>query len=366
MNPYVKSMAVVFLILFITLSAAGCGFKDIDKRLFVVSVGIDPAKKSPKKFLVHLKFAIPNEEGVSNESFIISQEGDTIAEAVRIIKSKVDKEIDFSHSKLIIYNEELLKPEIEPNLYYWFVRRRDYQETSWVAIGKPSALDVLKVKPKSERLPSNSLFLALGRDGTETAYIFSEYLFDLKKRFKEKGLDPLLPIIEAKKDIFEINKVGLFNKKSLRLSLPPHETMILDMFLNKESKTALKILNGDKVFVIDTQAVKIKYKIITKNQERPYVKVNVNINGRIEEALFSLNNNEIHKYQQIANKYTEKQFQKVLEKLQKANVDPIGFGLNYRGKHFEKNDWETWQKLYPKIEFKVNANINIKDTGLVE
>ncbi|MEH7178403.1 Ger(x)C family spore germination C-terminal domain-containing protein [Neobacillus vireti] len=42
------------------------------------------------------------------------------------------------------------------------------------------------------------------------------------------------------------------------------------------------------------------------------------------------------------------------------------FGLHYRARHFEKNDWETWKKVYPPIPFKVNVDVQIEDTGLVE
>lgn len=345
---------------------SGCGFKDIDKRLFVVSIGIDPAKNSEKKFLISLKFAVPVVEEKSNESFIVSEEADSISEAVRIIKTKVDKEIDFSHAKVIIYNQDVLKPTMEPNLYYWFVRRRDIQEVSWVAVGKPSAIDILKVTPKTERLPSNSLFLALGKDGSESAYIISEFLFDFKKRFSEKGLDPYIPIIEAKKDLFEINKVGLLDKKQLKITLKPEETKILNFFLKDESKSALKIENEGKTFIIDTAKVKTKYKIITKNQKEPYIKVDVFINGRLEEALFNINNNDLSKYEKIASPEINKAFEKTLVKMQKANVDPIGFGLLYRSRHFEKDDWETWRRIYPTIKFKVNTKVQIEDTGLVE
>lgn len=366
MNQNVKMIRGFLIIFMIASFLTGCGFKDIDKRLFVVSVGVDPAKNSSKKFLISLKFAVPIVEKVSNEFFIISQEGDTIAEAVRIIKSKVDKEIDFSHAKLVVYNEELLKTKLNPNLYYWFIRRRDFQETSWVAIGKPSALEVLKVKPKSERLPSNALFLSLGRDGTETSYVIPEFLFDFKKRFNEKGLDPLIPIIIAKKDIFEINTVALLDKKRLKLNLQPIETMILNFFLTENPKTALKVENGDQSFVIDTQAVKAKYKLITENQKQPYIKVDFSIDGRIEEALFSVNNKDLDKYEKTANEYVKMQVNAILVKMQKADIDPIGFGLHYRGRHIERNDWETWQRLYPKIKFKVNVDVKISDTGLVE
>lgn len=109
MNHYLKLQGVLFILILLTPSLSGCGFKDIDKRIFVVSVGVDPAKNSDKKFLISLKLAVPNVQEVSNEFVIISEEGDTIAEAVRIMKAEVDKELDFSHAKLIVYNEKILK-----------------------------------------------------------------------------------------------------------------------------------------------------------------------------------------------------------------------------------------------------------------
>lgn len=366
MSHYRKFQGVLFVLILLPLTLIGCGFKDIDKRIFVVSVGVDPAKNSDKKFLISLKLAIPNVQEVSNEFLVISEEGDTIAEAVRILKAKVDKELDFSHAKLIVYNEKVLKPDLEANLYYWFIRRRDFQEMSWVAIGKPSALEVLKVKPKTERLPSNSLFLILGKDGSESSYVISEFLFDFKKRFSEKGFDPLLPIIEVKRNLFEIDKVGLLDKKGLKLQFNPKETMILNFFLNEEPKTALKVENGDQSFVIDVQGVKTNYKLMTDNQKQPYIKVDIKLQGRIEEALFSVNNKDLRQYEKMANTFTKKQVHDVLVKLQKSKVDPIGFGLRYRSRHFEKDDWETWERLYPEIKFKVNADVQIKDTGLVE
>lgn len=366
MNHDRKFLAYLFILILLTPSLSGCGFKDIDKRIFVVSVGVDPAKNSDKKFLISLKLAVPNVQEVSNEFVIISEEGDTIAEAVRIMKAEVDKELDFSHAKLIVYNEKILKPELEKNLYYWFIRRRDFQEMSWVAIGKPSALEVLKLKPKTERLPSNSLFLILGKDGSESTYVISEFLFDFKKRFSEKGIDPLLPIIEVKKNLFEIDKVGLLDKKGLKLKFNPKETMMLNFFLNEVPKTALKIENGDQSFVIDIQGVKTNYKLMTENRKQPYIKVDIKLQGRIEEALFNVNNKDLRQYEKMANTYTKKLVHDVLVKLQKSQVDPIGFGLRYRSRHFEKDDWETWERLYPEITFKVNANVQIKDTGLVE
>ena len=348
------------------LLLSGCGFKDIDKRFFVVSVGVDLAQDSPKKYTVSLKFAVTIADKKSSDFIIISQNADTIAEAVRMIKTKVDKEVDFSHAKVIIFSDQLVKKNMAPHLYYWFTRRRDFQEIAWVAIGKPSALDVLKVNPISEQYPSNALFLALGREGSETPYVITQYLFDMKKKFTEKGLDPLLPIIEVRKDFIEINKVGLFNKERLKLSLSQEETKMLNFFLRYEEKSALKIGEGKEAFIIDTEKVKVKYKIYTDKEKQPFIKVDVKIKGRVEEAFHEIRNKNLPKYQNVAEKSMNKEISKLLGKLQKTGVDPIGFGLRYRSRHFNQDDWEEWKRLYPSIAFKVNTDVQIEDTGLVE
>ncbi|EKN70753.1 Ger(x)C family germination protein [Neobacillus bataviensis LMG 21833] len=357
---------LVLVLLTLTL-LNGCGFKDIDKRFFVVSIGVDVTKNSPKKYLVSLKFAIPSEsKGTSTDSIIVSEKANSMSEAVRIIKTKVDKEIDFSHAKAIVFGEEVVKQKGNAGINYWFTRRRDIQEIAWVAIGKPSALDVLKVKPKSERIPSNALFLALGKDGSETPYAISEFLFDYKYRLIERGKDPMLPIIKAKKELLEINTVGLFNKSQMKLTLEPEETKMLNFLRKREEKSANKITKGKTTVIIDTHKVKTKYKIITPKGSTPYIKVNVSMEGTLEEATRRVPNTKLSVYEKAAEKSLNKEIEELLVKIQKANLDPIGFGLRYRSRHFNKDDWEQWQRIYPQIKFKVQTKVQIEDTGLIE
>jgi spore germination protein KC len=366
LKPFGKWILVVIILSGSFFLLSGCGYKDIDKRFFVVSVGIDPAKGHLKKYLISLKFAIPNVEKKPNDFIIVSEEADTMAEAVRSIKTKVDKEVDFSLAKVIIFSQDLVKTKLPPHLYYWFTRRRDIQEISWVVIGRPSALEVLKVKPKFEQVPSNALFLTLGTEGSETPYIIPEFLFDLQKRFSEKGLDPYMPIVEAKKDLLEVNTVGIFNKKEMKISLIPDETKYLNYFIFKEGKSAIKIKEGKQYFIIDTNKIKTSYKLDTANQNHPMIRVKVGIRGRIEESLKKPFNSKLSDYEKIAEKDISKSVKKLLVKLQKENVDPIGFGLHYRGRHFSKNDWQTWQRLYPNVTYKVITDVQIEDTGLIE
>lgn len=355
------------VILVSILSLTGCGFKDIDKRLFAVTIGVDAAKDSSKKYLISLKFAIPSaSKEQPNQFTVVSQEADSMSEAIRAIKTKVDKEIDFSHNKAIIFSQEVAQGEGNAGIYYWLSRRRDIQQIAWLAVSRSTALEALKVKPKFEHLPSNSIFLALGRDGSETPYVISEFLFDFKKRLIEKGLDPMLPVIEPQKEIFEINTVGLFNKSRLQLILSQEETKFLNYFLNQQEKSALWANKGKTTFTIDTNKVKTKYWIRTPKGKQPYIDVQITIKGTIEETSQKIYNSQLSIYEKTAAKQVEQQMKALLEKIQSANLDPIGFGLHYRARHFSKNDWEEWKKIYPNIKFKVKAKVQISDTGLIE
>ncbi|MFJ5712947.1 Ger(x)C family spore germination protein [Neobacillus sp. NPDC093127] len=345
----------------------GCGFKDIDKRFFVVSIGVDLAKDGPKKYLVSLKFAVPSpSKDKTNEFAIVSEKADSMSEAVRIIKTKVDKEVDFSHAKVIVLSEQVVKEKGNAGIFYWFARRRDIQGIAWTAIAKPSALAVLKVKPKSENLPSNALILSLGKDGSETPYVISEFIFDMKYKLIEKGIDPILPIIEAEKDLFEINTVGLFNKSHMELKLGPEETKILNYLRKREEKSAVKVKKEKTTIVIDTHKVKTKYKIYTPKGKPPYIKVKVSVEGTMEEATRRVPNEKLSDYEKAAEKSLNREIEKVLVKIQKANLDPIGFGLRYRSRHFNNDDWEEWKRIYPAITFKVQTKVQITDTGLIE
>lgn len=365
MRPFGKGILIIILAGTIFL-LSGCGYKDIDKRFFVVGIGVDPVKDSQKKYLISLKFAIPSVEKKPNDYIIVSEKANTLSEAVRIIKTKVDKEVDFSHAKVIVFNEKMVRKKLEPHLYYFLSRRRDIQKISWVIAGNPSALDVLKVKPKFEQIPSNSLFLILGNEGSETPYIIPEFLFDLQKRFTEKGLDPYMPIVKADKKLLIINQVGLFDKNRMKLVLKREETKLLNFFMNREQKSAMKIQYGKNYFLIDTQKVKSSYKIDTSNSNHPTITLNVKYKGRLEETLFNTQNSKLHDYEKIAEKNLNREEKKLLVKIQKANLDPLGFGLYYRARHFQKNDWQDWQRIYPNITFNVHTKVKIEDTGLIE
>lgn len=367
MKPGKMSIAGLMLLLLLLMS--GCAFKDIDRRFFVVTIGVDKATNPAYKYKVLVKLAIPSpqERFGANQSILVTQEANSITEAVRQMKGKVDKELDFGQAKSIVFGQDIVKEDIN-ELIDWFVRRRDIQKIAWMGVGVPNAEAILNLKPKTERLPSNMIFLFFGRTGTETSYVTSEYLFDFRRRLKERGLDPILPVMEAREqDQMTVNKTVIFNKSKQKLILSPEETKILNGFYIGPGRVEIAVNQDDKQFYVSADSVKSNFKITGIASGQPKIVIDVRITGVIEEAHSPLNESELKLYEKLSEKSVKDNTMGLLKKLQKAGVDPLGFGLRYRAMTGgTESSWKQWQSLYPDIGFEVNSKVKIRSTGTIE
>jgi spore germination protein KC len=368
----IRSILFVFFLSFI-LILTSCGYKDIDKRFFVVSIGVDMSEKEDEdqKYKVHLKLAIPSEDiKKGQEGFlIVSEETDSISNAVRMIKSEVDKELDFSLAKMIVFGEDVVKKDLE-KLLDWFIRRRDIQKIAWVGIGKPSAEEILSMKPESERLPANAFLLFFDDTGTESPYIVSEQLFHLRKLMTLRGKDPILPVIEINEHSqFTINTAGVFDKDTLKLILSKEETKVFNLLSNRAQKADLKVKSGEGQggmhYYVSIDEVDTKFNIKTPKGKKPAVHMEVKLEGIIEESIAEISPEDIDKLEKMGEQEFKKRAEHLLQKLQKANVDPIGFGLKYRAMSRDPRDWEEWRKLYPDVDFELKIDLTIQGTGLL-
>lgn len=358
------------LLLILLFSLTSCGYKDIDKRIFALAIGVSKPEGENFKYSVMIKFAIPTADikAGQRDFIIIKEEGDSITEAIRMIKSEVDKEIDFSHAKMILFDEELLDNDLKETID-WFIRRRDIQKIAWIGVGSPGVEEILKLKPKSESLPANALFLSFGRTGTESPYIITEYLFDLRKRLTERGIDPVLPIIKANDfETYTISTAVVVNKENNKVKLNQEETKVMNILLKRAKKLDIKVEKETEekkgLFYIAADEVSVNYKL--KDGDKPTVEVMIKIEGIVEESLEEMSNKQLKEHEELAEKQIKERIKHVLIKLQEENVDPIGFGLMYRAHHMDENEWEKWKQIYGKVNFDIKIDLTLQGTGILK
>ncbi len=360
--------------LFIGIAAClfltSCGFKDIDKRIFVQAIGVDYSNNEKQPYKVTLKLAVPSgslKEAETKYAYI-SKEDSSMAEAIRFLKSHEDKELDFGHAKVIVLGENILERDLHEMLDFFF-RRRDIQMISWVAVGNPSAEKVLKVHPKSEMSGTFALSNFFSNNGVESAYIVSSFLFDARRRIVESGIDPILPIIETgNKSKLKVNQSVVFSgvKKTRTIQLSPKQTKLYNLLANNTSKMEIEVGKMEENFTMSVDTAKVRYKIITSGR-KPVLKMDIRIGGIIEESSFDMSPKNLDKYSSQAGKHTKKEILKLLTLFQEKNVDPLGFGLRYKATKLNNGKrFDEWKKIYPDLTFDVSVDASIKSTGAIE
>ncbi|NOU83621.1 Ger(x)C family spore germination protein [Paenibacillus sp. LMG 31459] len=365
-----KKGAVFLLLLLVCMTVTGCNFKDIDRRIFVVAIGIDPGKVEGT-FKVSLKLAIPQGDvtKIDEKMQILTEESESISEALRRMKSKVEKELDYVHCKSLILGEQIAAKDIR-HVTDWAVRRRDIQLILNFAVGRPGALEVLQVKPPSERIPSNSLILAMSGQGTESPFISSVYSYQLMRSIYENGIDPILPIIEAQgEEQFLIDKIALLDKKKIKLVLTPDETRLFNLLSRSNLRTNFPAHLGGGMYQYYTESSSSSYRIVTQQEDNPYIRYNIKIRAILEENSTEdmVTHHMLKEIGESGAAELSKAVTALLIKIRDSGMDPMGWGLHYGARHWN-NDTEmaVWESLYPRLKFQVKADVDVKYSGMIK
>ena len=360
-----KIVSFTLLMFMFTLLCTGCGFKDIDKRFFVVAVGFDQSGNKEKPIKVTLKLGVPFaqvEPGKSNLDQIEFADAKTVSGAIDLLEAKTDKKLDFSHASIFIVGEEVAKANIK-DITDWIFRQRDVQQIAYISIGSPTAENILKVKPPSERLPGNALFLSFGDEGADSQYLVSKNITSYFRENTEKGISPILPVIEANDHGYNINHVAILSSEKINLMLTPDETRILKTLTTKYKNYDVDVLEPE-VFHYHSSKTSVKKKM-TKGGIIPGIEIQLKLYGSIQEVDSNLSDKSWKELEDSVSKTVEHDIDRLLKKLQKSGVDPVGFGLLYRAKIGDKK-WGEWDAYYPDVHFNVKVETRITGSGIIK
>ena len=362
-------LTIVFIQCILVL--AGCGFEDIDNRLFVIGIGVDPSEKEEGHYKVTLKLSIPvgsiKQEKKPTYHYLV-HEGENIEEAIRILETHTDRVLEFGHTKIIMVNEALLQNNVKDVMDY-FVRRGDMQLIAWVGAAKTSAEEVLRAEPKAEEAVSTSLTRHFDRTGTESPYIVSAFLFEFRRNSHSLGIDPVLPIIETNDEGSQliVNKSIIVQEGRPPLELSSRFTREYNSLANNLGGYSYKIEHEDNNIVVNIGKNKVKYKILTDNKKPTAIEMKIEMTGEIIESDKDLSLNNLKKYNKLAEDEVKKHIMKFLTTIQEENLDPIGFGLKYRTMHLNnENTISIWNEAYPELPIDLQVVVNLKSTGKIE
>ncbi|MCP8615391.1 Ger(x)C family spore germination protein [Salirhabdus salicampi] len=359
---------IVMWFCIILLFLGGCAFKDIDKRLFVLGMGVDKSENDEEPFHISLKVSMPSSEngGRPEEQHVVLEEtGESITDAINKIRTKVDQEIDFGHAKVLLFGSGILEGKVD-YLVNWFLRKHTIQQIAFTALVEEKAVDILSISSDTETQPSYGLVIAFEQTGTESPYITRKYLFQFRREHMDEGVDPLLPVVHLEENEHIIETAGILNKKGELIKLEKEETKIYNLLKQNIDELDIKVRPGDNFLTMRANIVQAQFELLT-DQDPLTIKVPLTIHGSVEESFHTVSKEEQKEAEKQIEEKVTKQVEGLLKKFQEENVDPLALGIKYRSMQW--NDWksiERWKELYPDVKFQVETDVKIKSIGAVK
>ncbi|GIP40570.1 germination protein [Paenibacillus sp. J31TS4] len=349
---------------------AGCSrTKQLNRISFVTAIGLDKGDTGVK---IHALIAVPGKfsalspagGGGAEEkppNYILTSEGDTIPKALYEMKRKTSRDMNFGHTRLILFSDELAKEGVEP-LLDLFMRREEFQINPWVAVTKGSTKDVLQAKPEVPQSVTDYLVDTFSQSGSDSMEILPIFLYQFYSYLNEPGKTPYAMEIRTQKEgnRLRLANLGLFRKGKLVGALTPKETKYLQMVIGDRLRPATLTIRDISYTLL---ALRTKHDV-TKEGIKLDMSIRLDLDANPAGPPMSYSE-KIEQEAAIANAL-QKDVESLINKLQNLKTDPAGFGEKYRtaqGGDLDAGEWV--ESIFPKLPVQVKVTVRIDRKGML-
>ncbi|WP_183187513.1 Ger(x)C family spore germination protein [Brevibacillus panacihumi] len=354
------------VVLIAMLITSGCSNA---KPLNVTAIGVDKGKKG---VVVHTLIAVPGKfssiapgggggSTSQNPNYILSEEGTSIADALYKMKRKSARSLNFGHTRVLLFSDELAKEGLDHFLDI-FIRREEFQINLWVLTTKGSTKKILQVKPEVPESLTDYLVDALSQTGSDTMEILPIFLYEFFSYLNEPGKSPYTLEIDSQKggNKLEFKDLVLFRKGKMVGYLNPEETKYLNLISGRRLKST-------SITVKDRSYVVLTYKSKNKVSEEG-IQLDFNFQIEVDETPTeaTLTPAKLKELETAVADTLKKDIEGLIKKLQKLKVDPAGFGEKYRvarGGELQADEW--LEDLFPAMPVQVTIKVRIERTGML-
>jgi Ger(x)C family germination protein len=204
---------------------------------------------------------------------------------------------------------------------------------------------------------------------------------ELHRQMLEKGITPAISELNLGKKL-ELRGVALLNEKgkyaaSLQKIEEDALLRILQNQIGKELSLTIRLpqmkKRGEGIFeknVISFNVNDIKNKIKTAYRHGRFqfdIRITSYITLTEREFRFDVARDG-GKLEKMIDEQLEREFGKLIKKIQKNKIDPIGLGLHARAYEYKK--WQKvqddWGEALSKADIKINVNVKVKSMGPIK
>ncbi len=411
-----KNIAVLSLIFFLFLFITGCyDQREIDDLAYPLAMGLDVGETDVLRMSLQLAAPLKigggggegGDSGNQGESStVITIDTPSIYSGLNLINNVVSKEINMSHTKVLVISKKLAESGIIQ--YMRAINRgREFRPDIFVIVSNGPAHEYLKnVMPILESNPAKYYELLLGKDFSlyyptvkisefyskivcdyiEPVAVFSdigkyESTDDLPKLEDQTSSSFLefeanlkagdIPIISGKKENEVMGMAVFRNAKMVGLA-------------SGVDASAYKMLTGDYNYsfwtIPDPQADGSFIMMNVTERSKPKVKVDIDgenvlikVSLDYEGDIVSIQSGcDYEEHPEIIEEATERQVKENIIKFLKKTTDEYdsdicGFGRYVKRKFLTLDSWKSfnWAEKYKNTIFDIEVDFNIRRTGLM-
>ncbi len=369
---------LIILLICIVLFLSGCwDRRDIEESGPILGLAIDFIEDKDRqitksnKIKVTIQSPVPtNMESGEDVVWIISSEGESVAGAIDNLQNKINQELFFGHLQVIIFGQDIAKEGVNKHLNF-FRNLAEVRRLSWIAVAKNKAEDIIKSKPKLEKIQAIYLTHMLN-SGARTGRISDLRLGDFFISLSNPGQDPATIMLNSKNEIIDYIGLGVFKGDQLIGSLNQPESLNYQRVLGRGANSNL-VISCDPTTEIDSLVVEIQEINSNVKPKLKHGKLSMDINLQLEAKIKEqLNQRNLGKEeiiaeieQRIENKL-KKEVENVIYKTQnKFQADIFGFGEYIRA--YYPKYWQKikWREEYSNMSIKVNVKAYIRQVGMI-
>ncbi|AGB40050.1 germination protein, Ger(X)C family [Halobacteroides halobius DSM 5150] len=375
-----KRIVKILIIILVLNLLTGCwDRRDLEDRVPILAIGIDFAEDKnnqvakKNKIKITIQAPIPAkmaEKGGDNVTWVVTATGNTIAEAINEMQTKMNQKLFFGHLRIIVFSQELAKTGIRQHLNF-FRNLPEIRRLSWLLVAKKSAEDVIKAKPKLESISAVYLMHMLN-NGVNMGQIPNLRLGDFYVKLADPGAQPSAVLVKANKDVIDYIGLGVFEGDELVGTLSESEAIYYQRILGVNDKGSLVI--SDPTTEIDRLTIKIEgvstYLRPKFENKELVMHINTEVEGKVIEQLNQSNLSKEKVVRRIEKRIEiklKKEIKKLIRKTQdKFQADIFGVGEYVRA--YYPNYWNSieWHNKYPKLKIDVETQAYIRQVGMIK
>lgn len=354
-----KKIHLVIFFFFCMMYLPGCiETKIIDDVNIAHGIGVD---KIGNQLLGSIMIPVFKADK-SKENFTFTAKGKIMRDLIADMQKKASQPIVSGSLDLAFFGDDVAREGIIQILDV-FLRDPSVGSTVQLAVVDGKVIDIFKGKYGDR---GNAQYLVqLIEQNMERGDLPLTNLHRFLTAFYQNGKDAYLPVLKkVQPDLVNITGIALFRDDKVVTTLPEKKLFYFKLLVDKHTMGSVKVKDKGGESTVKSITSKNKIKLTSRN---PYeFAINIKISGFLTEYQErTLKMGEIHNIEKHLEKQVVTECMKMVKDFQKKGIDPVGFG--HIAKTKTRNfDFDKWNKNYKNARFKVTANVNIIEVGVVE